>query len=218
MITKARLCRRPVTGFRTLETLLRRDPGTASGQARAVRVLGGRDVPGHLGTRTAGHDVAPQKNGHLALHVDDVDQARAELEAKGVRFCRRHARHRRVPDGVLHRSRRQRPDAPPSVRPIRVTTAAAVGSDRPSSQGWFTCRWQRSIFSKAAPRQSSTRSRTRSTRRWSRCSTFHSATGFRSSPNAKRRDLDEMVQNAREDWSFGRGQASYLEVTRDAWR
>ncbi|MBX5440971.1 MAG: VOC family protein [Solirubrobacteraceae bacterium] len=28
----------------------------------------------------------PQKNGHLALHVEDVDAARAELEAKGVRF------------------------------------------------------------------------------------------------------------------------------------
>jgi predicted enzyme related to lactoylglutathione lyase len=29
---------------------------------------------------------APQKNGHLALHVDDVDASRAELEAKGVQF------------------------------------------------------------------------------------------------------------------------------------
>jgi catechol 2,3-dioxygenase-like lactoylglutathione lyase family enzyme len=29
---------------------------------------------------------APQKNAHLALHVDDVAQARAELEAKGVTF------------------------------------------------------------------------------------------------------------------------------------
>ena len=31
---------------------------------------------------------APQKNGHLALHVDDVDQAPAQLEeAKGVCFA-----------------------------------------------------------------------------------------------------------------------------------
>lgn len=30
---------------------------------------------------------APQKNGHLALHVDDVAAARAELEAKGVVFA-----------------------------------------------------------------------------------------------------------------------------------
>jgi 4-oxalocrotonate tautomerase len=27
-----------------------------------------------------------------------------------------------------------------------------------------------------------------------------------------------MVENGREDWSFGRGQASYLELPRDAWR
>ena len=33
-----------------------------------------------------GMPFAPQKNGHLALHVDDVAAARAELEAKGVTF------------------------------------------------------------------------------------------------------------------------------------
>jgi catechol 2,3-dioxygenase-like lactoylglutathione lyase family enzyme len=33
-----------------------------------------------------GMEFAPQKNGHLALHVDDVNQARSELEAKGVTF------------------------------------------------------------------------------------------------------------------------------------
>ena len=33
-----------------------------------------------------GMDFAPQKNAHLALHVDDVAKARAELEAKGVTF------------------------------------------------------------------------------------------------------------------------------------
>jgi catechol 2,3-dioxygenase-like lactoylglutathione lyase family enzyme len=30
---------------------------------------------------------APQKNAHLALHVEDVEAARAELEAKGVQFA-----------------------------------------------------------------------------------------------------------------------------------
>ena len=30
---------------------------------------------------------APQKNAHLALHVDDVAAARNELEAKGVEFA-----------------------------------------------------------------------------------------------------------------------------------
>lgn len=33
-----------------------------------------------------GMPFAPQKNAHLALHVDDVAAARAELEGKGVQF------------------------------------------------------------------------------------------------------------------------------------
>jgi catechol 2,3-dioxygenase-like lactoylglutathione lyase family enzyme len=33
-----------------------------------------------------GMPFAPQKNAHLALHVDDVHASRAELEAKGVEF------------------------------------------------------------------------------------------------------------------------------------
>jgi len=33
-----------------------------------------------------GREFAPQKNGHLALHVDDVAASRKELEAKGVEF------------------------------------------------------------------------------------------------------------------------------------
>lgn len=33
-----------------------------------------------------GMEFAPQKNGHLALHVDDVAAARAQLEAKGITF------------------------------------------------------------------------------------------------------------------------------------
>ena len=36
--------------------------------------------------RRLGMDFAPQKNGHLALHVEDMAAARAELEAKGVEF------------------------------------------------------------------------------------------------------------------------------------
>jgi catechol 2,3-dioxygenase-like lactoylglutathione lyase family enzyme len=34
-----------------------------------------------------GWDWAPQKNGHIAFHVDDVGEARSELEAKGVEFA-----------------------------------------------------------------------------------------------------------------------------------
>jgi catechol 2,3-dioxygenase-like lactoylglutathione lyase family enzyme len=33
-----------------------------------------------------GMEFAPQKNGHVALHVEDVAEARKELEAKGVEF------------------------------------------------------------------------------------------------------------------------------------
>jgi len=33
-----------------------------------------------------GMPFAPQKNGHLALHVEDVAAARAELEGKGIEF------------------------------------------------------------------------------------------------------------------------------------
>ncbi len=33
-----------------------------------------------------GRAFSPQKNAHLALHVDDVEAARAELERKGVVF------------------------------------------------------------------------------------------------------------------------------------
>jgi catechol 2,3-dioxygenase-like lactoylglutathione lyase family enzyme len=34
-----------------------------------------------------GMPFSPQKNAHLALHVDDVAASRAELEAKGVKFA-----------------------------------------------------------------------------------------------------------------------------------
>ena len=34
-----------------------------------------------------GMEFAPQKNGHSALHVDDVAAARRELEGKGVEFA-----------------------------------------------------------------------------------------------------------------------------------
>ena len=34
-----------------------------------------------------GREFAAQTNAHLALHADDVESARAELEAKGVEFA-----------------------------------------------------------------------------------------------------------------------------------
>jgi len=34
-----------------------------------------------------GATFAPQQNGHIAFHVDDIEAARSELEAKGVEFA-----------------------------------------------------------------------------------------------------------------------------------
>jgi catechol 2,3-dioxygenase-like lactoylglutathione lyase family enzyme len=60
-----------------------------------------------------GGEFAPQRNGHLALHVEDVKAARADLEAKGVDFLGEtldtgvcHMAFFRDPDGndlMLHR-------------------------------------------------------------------------------------------------------------------
>ena len=36
---------------------------------------------------TFGMEFAPQKHAHIAMHVDDIAAARAELEAKGVEFA-----------------------------------------------------------------------------------------------------------------------------------
>ncbi len=63
------------------ETLgLRRDEH-AQGEFWAGQTCLGIWEPERLGV-----PFQPQKNGHLALHVDDVEAARSELEAKGVEF------------------------------------------------------------------------------------------------------------------------------------
>ena len=59
-----------------------------------------------------GMPFAPQKNAHPALHVDDVEAARADLEARGVEFAGEtldtgvcHTAHFTHPDGkdlMLH--------------------------------------------------------------------------------------------------------------------
>jgi catechol 2,3-dioxygenase-like lactoylglutathione lyase family enzyme len=36
---------------------------------------------------TVGMEFAPQKTAHLALHVDDMEAARAEYESRGVQFA-----------------------------------------------------------------------------------------------------------------------------------
>ncbi len=60
-----------------------------------------------------GAEFTPQRNGHLALHVEDVEAARAELEGKGLEFLGEtlatgvcHMAFFRDPDGndlMLHR-------------------------------------------------------------------------------------------------------------------
>ena len=52
----------------------------------------------------------------IAFQVDDVAAARAALEEQGVEFVARQHRQRRLPHGLLPRSRRQRADAPPPLR------------------------------------------------------------------------------------------------------
>ena len=69
-------------------------------------------------------------SGHpIALHVDDVEAARANLESKRRRVPRRDDRQRRLPHGLLQRPRRQRPDVPQPLRAARPD-----GSDPPA--GW----------------------------------------------------------------------------------
>ncbi len=63
----------------------------------------------------------------ILLHVEDVGAARAELEAQGVAFPARHARHarqRRLPHGPLRGPGRQRAHVPP---PLRAPPGLTVG-------------------------------------------------------------------------------------------
>jgi catechol 2,3-dioxygenase-like lactoylglutathione lyase family enzyme len=64
------------------ETLgLRRDPNAPTDFWIGQTCIGIWEPERH------GMPFAPQKNAHLALHVDDVASARTELEAKGVTFA-----------------------------------------------------------------------------------------------------------------------------------
>ncbi len=65
---------------------------------------------------TFGSEFAPQKHAHIAMHVDDIEAARAELEAKGIEFQGETFDTGVCLHGVLRGSRRQRPDAPSPLR------------------------------------------------------------------------------------------------------
>ncbi|HZO78219.1 MAG TPA: VOC family protein [Solirubrobacteraceae bacterium] len=79
-----------------------------------------------LGTPGGSARHSVRKRGHIALHVDDIDHARAELEAKGVEFlgeifdtgvCK--MAFFNDPDGL-------RPDAAQPIRAGRPEGGAAV--------------------------------------------------------------------------------------------
>jgi catechol 2,3-dioxygenase-like lactoylglutathione lyase family enzyme len=65
-----------------VDTLGLRPDDTSEGEFWVGETCFGIWEPGRLG-----REFAPQKNGHIALHVDDVAAARSELEGKGVEFA-----------------------------------------------------------------------------------------------------------------------------------
>ena len=78
----------------------------------------------------------------IALHVDDVAAARAELEAKGVEFVAGHDRQRRLPHGDLRRPRRQPADVP---QPLRAEGRAARRLGREQRQHLLVVRLRRGL-------------------------------------------------------------------------
>ena len=76
-----------------------------------------------LDAAAIGREFVPSSH-PIAFHVEDVEATRAELEFKGRQIPRRHDGQRRLPHGSLHRPRRQRPDAPPPLRPAGLSWTA----------------------------------------------------------------------------------------------
>lgn len=72
-----------------------------------------------------GREFAPQKNAHLALHVDDLSAARAELEAKGVKFDGDN-----LDSGVCHMAFFTDPDGNDLMLHSRYAPAGAQNSGR----------------------------------------------------------------------------------------
>jgi len=85
-ITKADFVGVPSTDWKRsrafyVETLGLRPDGTGDGEFWV-----GDQCFGIYEPTMFGMEFAPQKTAHLALHVDDIEAARAELEGKGVEF------------------------------------------------------------------------------------------------------------------------------------
>lgn len=69
-----------------------------------------------------GMEFAPQKNGHPALHVDDIAEARKELEAKGVKF-----NGETIDTGVCHMALFNDPDGNDLMLHNRYAPSASAG-------------------------------------------------------------------------------------------
>ena len=85
----ARLRRRAVAGRRERTRLLRRDPRPHGRRARAASSSGpARRASGSGSPSGSAREFSPQRNGHLALHVEDVAEARTDARGEGRRVPR----------------------------------------------------------------------------------------------------------------------------------
>ncbi|CAA9490867.1 MAG: hypothetical protein AVDCRST_MAG45-739, partial [uncultured Solirubrobacterales bacterium] len=114
---RARLLPSPLAGRRALSQLLRRHPRPAPRRQRPLRGLGRPDLLRHLGAGADGDGVrsAEERLSGAARRRRRRGPRRARVP--GGRVLRRHRRHRGLSHGLLHRPGRQRPHAPPPLRP-----------------------------------------------------------------------------------------------------
>ena len=86
MITKADFVAVPSTDWRRSRAFYVDTLGLAPDQDGQAEFWVGDQCFAIYEPATFGLEFAPQRNAHIALHVDDIASARAELEAKGVAF------------------------------------------------------------------------------------------------------------------------------------
>lgn len=86
MITRADFVAVPSTDWRRSQAFYVETLGLRPDTTRDSEFWVGEQCFGIYEPTTYGMEFAPQTTAHIALHVDDVAAARAELEAKGVTF------------------------------------------------------------------------------------------------------------------------------------
>ncbi|CAA9472882.1 MAG: hypothetical protein AVDCRST_MAG13-602, partial [uncultured Solirubrobacteraceae bacterium] len=114
------LPRRPDPGPRARPHLLPRRPGPAPGRARRVGAVGGRHLLRDLAARAAGHALRRPAGQPVAAALRRRGRDARRARGQGRAVPRRDVRHRRLPHGLVRRSRRQSPDAAPPVRALRL--------------------------------------------------------------------------------------------------